>query len=270
MKCRVAAEHCEAEPCARAFTLVEVILAILIISGIMTVLLYFYQRTAQVRQSALDEAQFLSESRMFLDQLSSELRAARLVPDQFVGFEGASNSLNFVCTSIPQMARWILSTNETVVLPPSTDLKRVTYSLLGGTNLLAVRGLDRTEELLLGAGFTASTNATEFVDPAENTNDMIEADLLLATNLVALARPPLTERIQYLRFRYWDGTQWWDNWSGMELPSGVEISLGHEPMPPDSAEEYPYDLLRRVVFVPGSTHPDNKIAVDAAWEDLGL
>ena len=32
----------------RAFTLVEVVLAIMIISGIMTVLLYFYQRAAHV------------------------------------------------------------------------------------------------------------------------------------------------------------------------------------------------------------------------------
>ena len=39
----------------RAFTLVEVVLAILIISGIMTVLLYFYHRAAQVRQAALEQ-----------------------------------------------------------------------------------------------------------------------------------------------------------------------------------------------------------------------
>lgn len=255
-----------------AFTLVEVILAILIISGIMTVLLYFYQSTAQVRQSALDEAQYLSESRMFLDQVSGELRTARLAPDQFVGFEGTSNSLSFICTSIPQMARWILSTNESVVLPPSTDLKRVSYSLLGGTNLQAVRGLDRTEELLLGSAFTASTNATEFFDPNENTNELADADSLMSlTNRVALTRPPLTERIQYLRFRYWDGKAWRDSWNGMELPAGVEISLGHEPMPAaEGSEEYPFDLMRRVVFLPNSTHPDNKVAIEAAMEEFAF
>ena len=40
----------------RAFTLVEVVLAILIISAIITVLLYFYQRAVEVRQTVLDEA----------------------------------------------------------------------------------------------------------------------------------------------------------------------------------------------------------------------
>src|SRR6187549_2648205 len=113
-----------------AFTLVEVVLAILIISGIMTVLLYFYHRSAQVRQAALEETEFLSTSRMLLEQITMELRTARVAEDQFIGLEGSSNSISFVCTSIPQMARWIVSTNESVVLPPATDLKRVSYRLL--------------------------------------------------------------------------------------------------------------------------------------------
>src|SRR5678809_1493328 len=118
----------------RGFTLVEVILAILIISAIITVLLYFYQRSVEVRQTVLKEAEFLSVSRMFLDQVTGELRSARTVEDQFIGLEGTSNSVTFVCTTIPQSARWIVSTNTTVLLAPTSDMKRVTYRLLTGTN----------------------------------------------------------------------------------------------------------------------------------------
>src|ERR1051325_1038777 len=150
----------------KGFTLVEVILAILIISAIMSVLLYFYQRSVEVRQTILEEAEFLSVSRMFMEQLSGELRTARAVEDQFVGLEGSSNSITFVCTSIPQTARWITSTNEATVLPPATDLKRVSYRLLAGTNYSDVRGVDRTEEQLVGGAFTAGTNSTEFVNAA--------------------------------------------------------------------------------------------------------
>jgi hypothetical protein len=135
----------------------------------MTVLLYFYHRAAMVRQAALEEAEFLSTTRMFLEQLSFELRTARVVEDQFIGLEGSSNSLSFICTSVPQMARWITSTNELVTLPPTTDLKRVTYQLMGGTNVMQPRGLDRREELLLGSAFTSGTNATEFVEVAART-----------------------------------------------------------------------------------------------------
>src|SRR5687768_2765680 len=176
-----------------AFTLVEVVLAILIISGIMTVLLYFYHRAAMVRQAALQEAEFLSTTRMFLEQISSELRTAQVVADQFIALEGSSNEITFVCTSVPQMARWIVSTNETVVLPPTTDLKRVSYRLIGGTNALQLRGLDRKEELLLGSAFTSGTNATEFVDAGETNvaGSMIDATMAATTNQFIAARRPL-------------------------------------------------------------------------------
>lgn len=242
------------------FTLVEVVLAILIISGIMTVLLYFYQRAGEVRQKALEEAQFLSDSRMFLDQLTAELRTARVVEDQFIGFEGTSNSITFICTAMPQMARWIASTNEPLTLPPATDLKRVQYSLLGGTNLSVVRGLDRVEEILLGSAFTAGTNATEFIDHAELTKKTGEVEAPLpSTNIVGSFRAPLTVRIQFLAFRYWDGKDWVESWTGLDLPGGVEITLGHESMPAEATEVYPFEIMRRVVYLPNSAPAENRI-----------
>ena len=247
-----------------AFTLVEVVLAILIISGIMTVLLYFYHRAAMVRQAALQEAEFLSTTRMFLEQLSSELRTARVVEDQFIGLEGTSNSITFVCTSVPQMARWITSTNELVTLPPTTDLKRVTYQLFGGTNLLQPRGLDRREELLLGGAFTSGTNATEFVEVAEtNLTDGADAS---ATNLV-VRRLPLTDKIQHLQFRYWQGTNWTESWSGLDLPAGIEVVIAKDPMPAEGlAEGEIFEIFRRVIYLPNSDHPENIIVADPAEE----
>jgi type II secretory pathway pseudopilin PulG len=252
-----------------AFTLVEVVLAILIISGIMTVLLYFYHRSVQVRQAALEETEFLSTSRMLLEQISTELRTARAVEDQFIAMEGTSNTISFVCTSIPQMSRWIVSTNETVALPPATDLKRVTYRLLSETNLFARNGIDRAEELLLGGAFTAGTNATEFVSPAD-TNLTAEADTnLLTTNQLARTPTLLTERLHFLNFRYWAGTNWIDSWSGMDLPSGVEVTVGRDPMPPEaSAEGYPFEFFRRVIYLPNSTHPSNVVHVPQPEEAI--
>ena len=246
-----------------AFTLVEVVLAILIISGIMTVLLYFYHRAAQVRQAALEEAEFLSTTRIFLEQLSSELRTARVVEDQFIGLEGSSNAISFVCTAVPQTARWITSTNETVLLPPTTDLKRVSYRLLGGTNNLERKGLDRTDDLLLGNAFTFGTNATEFVEVG--TTNLTSENVIdsSGTNQFAARRLPLTDKIQHLQFRYWSGTNWVDSWGGLDLPRGVEVTVGSDPMPVEvgssSLEGYPFEFFRRVIFLPNSDHPDNVV-----------
>ena len=58
-------------------------------------------------------------------------------------------------------------------------------------------------------------------------------------------------QIQFLRFRYWDGSTWSETWSAPDLPIGVEVSLGGEPLPPEStAEEYPFELYRRVIYLP--------------------
>jgi prepilin-type N-terminal cleavage/methylation domain-containing protein len=257
-------------PCkSRGFTLVEVILAIMIISAIMTVLLYFYQRSVEVRQNVLEETDYLSVSRMFLEQLTTELRSARIVEDQFIGLEGSSNSITFVTTAIPVTARWIMSSNDAAVLPPVTDLKRVAYKLLSGTNAFDIRGLDRTEELLTAAAFTAGTNSTEFVNAA-GTNVLSETDTnLLGTNDVQFIRRPLTDRIKMLQFRYWGGTNWLDSWTRLELPSGVEITIGKDAAPPETAttrtaestepEESSPDLFRRVVYLPNSVPLANKI-----------
>jgi prepilin-type N-terminal cleavage/methylation domain-containing protein len=261
----------------RAFTLVEVILAILIISAIMTVLLYFYQRSVEVRQNVLEEAEFLSVSRMLMEQMTIELRAARVVEDQFVGFDGSSNAMTFVTTSIPQTARWIVSSNDAVVLPPVSDLKRVSYRLLSGTNIVDVRGIDRTEEILTGSTFNTliTTNSTEYTNSI-NTNLVSDAETnLLGTNDVQLIRRPLTERIKLLQFRYWGGTNWLDSWTQLELPLGVEITLGADPAPAETSastttetgtaasEDLPPNVFRRVVYLPNSIPAANKPAPES-------
>ena len=80
----------------RAFTLVEVVLAILIIVGIMSVLLYFYQRAAETRELVMKETEFISVGRLFFEKISTELRGARVDPEEFAGMEGSSNSITFV------------------------------------------------------------------------------------------------------------------------------------------------------------------------------
>lgn len=271
----------------RAFTLVEVILAVLIISGIMTVLLFFYQRSAETRQAALEEAEFLAVSRRFLEQLTTELRASRALADSSGQFEAGSNFVSFVCTTYPRVSRWIVSTNESIQLPAVSDLRRVRYQLLaspsntGNASNAVPRGLERHEEALLGSAFSAGTNATEIFSSTETNpaptllssplagtatlalsaaSPENPAILPAGTNLAQHGPSPLTDRIRHLRFRFWSRTNWVESWSGSDLPGGVEVTLGRDPMPLDS-ESYPYEIFRRVIFIPQSADPGNRVDV---------
>jgi hypothetical protein len=136
-------------------------------------------------------------------------------------------------------------------------LKRVSYRLLGGTNLTDVRGLDRTEQLLLGSAFTSGTNATEFVDAAEtNETETVGAS---STNVV-VRRLPLTDKIRHLQFRYWQGTNWVESWGGLDLPAGVEVIVAQEALPTEAEPEgEKMEYFRRVIYLPNSDHPDNVV-----------
>lgn len=251
-----------------AFTLVEVILAILIISGIMVVLLYFYQRTAEVRRIAMEEAEFTSTSRMFFEQLTAELRAARPGTDGRAGVEGSSNSISIITAALPPFTRWIVSTNEPVALAPSTDLKSVFYAVALGTNRFVARGVERIERLVGAAAIQsfetnidlAMTNAEPLLSEPPAADQMSEPR--------PLPRGPLlTDQIRYLRFRYWSGTEWLDAWSGYDLPSGVEITAGRDPLPADAEpNRYPYEVFRRVVHLPNSEPPLNRVGATPELE----
>ena len=253
----------------RGFTLVEVILAILIICGIMTVLLYFYQRSAEVRLKALEETEFISTGRLLMEQITTELRTARLAEDQFMGLEGSSNSISFVCTGLPAPSRWLVDTNEPMRSSSATDLKQVYYGLSGGTNVFSSQGIERREKFLVSTSPLLGTNVLEM------TNEVALVDPQLTnaagTNLVATLGRPLTDKVKFLQFRYWDGQEWLDSWADFDLPGGVEISLGREVMPEEAtAEGYPYEIFRRVVFLPQSAHPANRSAETNVVEEFPL
>ena len=63
--------------------------------------------------------------------------------------------------------------------------------------------------------------------------------------------------IRFLHFRFWDGSAWLDSWADVVPPLAVEVSFGIEPQPDDALpEEYPFEVFRRVVLLPGGRESD--------------
>jgi hypothetical protein len=122
-------------------------------------------------------------------------------------------------------------------------LKLVTYSVITnaqGTNAM-VMGFNRVEMPLVEMKLGTGTN-----EPVAFHGGM---DPMVSTSVTNRLEEPLTRSIRFVNFRYFDGSLWRDAWDGADLPLGVEVSFGAEPLPPEEAE-YPYELFRRVIFLP--------------------
>ena len=223
---------------ARAFTLVEVILAISIAIGLLVVALCFQGQAANLRAQLLDESDRIATMRLVMDRLAADLRTAFAQPQY--GFTGDATSLRFVTVEGP--SRTARTTGSSI----RADLRLVTYGLgktIEGTNEI-VSGLTRTEQPLL----EKPSPRTAFAAPVAPE----------ATNAPARGPEPMTDAIRFLRIWYWDGYGWSATWDSSQLPRGVEITLGTEPLPEDaSLVDYPGDLFRRVIHLPASREVDD-------------
>lgn len=214
-----------------AFTLVEVILAIVICAGMTGALIAFYNQALDVRAAVTEEVEIASASRAVMDHLTSELRCALSYPFLDMGVEGGSDHITFLTTVIPGPAVWAVRKTTDDPIPPEHDLEMAGYRLRLATNddgTTGVDGLERTSQRILSAE-----------QPMEGREISVSF---------------LTPRVKYIRFRYYDGANWLDSWTGGDLPTAVEITLGASPLlDGKTPDEYAYPTYRRTVYLPGKS-----------------
>ena len=89
-----------------AFTLLEVLLAVIICVGLFFVVLSFYRSTAEVRDKATREVSRISASRLVMQRLTTELQTIQWNLTAGTPLTGDSNSLEFVRTTLPRTDEW--------------------------------------------------------------------------------------------------------------------------------------------------------------------
>lgn len=237
-----------------AFTLLEVVLAIVIAVGLLTGVLLFFRQAASLRNQVFRQADQISAIRLLMDRMALELRTLPAsVGDEARLLHGDSSSLHLLRTSVPSQTAWLGGPLGRASIAEA-DLVEVTYRQITDTNH---SGIFR-EELCFTPRTTLNTNL--FAEPESPLNPPNKSPAVMNT-VSEIVQPPLTEEIHYLRFRYWNGSLWLDSWSAKNPPLGVEISIGIEADPnSDSTEpnasatenrsEYPYELFRRVIAIP--------------------
>jgi type II secretory pathway pseudopilin PulG len=220
------------------FTLIEVVLAIGIAAGILMVVLFFYRQSEALRTALLEETSRIGAARLIMERLSLELSAARRCESFQQGLSGGADNLRFVRLDFPLSSCWT-NTNQTslVSAPVPTPFRLVSYSLVQSTNGSSGSGVVRSEEML-----SKRTTPVLFTNADDGS---LGGGASAATNGLAIGQ------IQFLRFRYYDGTNWLEAWSAPGLPAGIDVSLGVEPLPPElTVDEYPFETYRRIIYLP--------------------
>lgn len=267
----------------RGFSLLEVILAIGIAVGLMLVVLHFYRQAAELRTQAVAETGKLRETRLVMQKFTDELQRIFDHPTT-VSFKGDSNSVQFVTTHLPDRSEW-QGSELGRASRPETDLILVRY--VGGPtrsngffrsaqSLVTIRdpNVDEAaddfddEEMSEEAGEERDAAETENDEESETDSETgedsgAEADADDESGGRAeqgedsksafdtLSQPRLlTQNIRFSRFRFWNGEEWQDTWSGQTPPEALEITLGFEPLPellePD---QYPHEIFRRAIYI---------------------
>ena len=236
----------------RGFTLVEVVLAIGIAIGLMVVALYFYHQASQLRAQLIEQSEQISETRLLMERITLDLRVAHAQP--ILAFQGSNAFLRFAVLNAPAAGAGMTGSNGPVSRRV-TDLSVVAYevgSVLQGTNRV-ITGIHRTErpfQIFGGSG----------TPPLALSTNLAGRDGMVETH--RLGRP-ITERVRYLSFGFWDGVVWKDRWASSRLPQAVRLTLGWKSLADGATEgDYGGELFRRVVVLPGygaSSEAENEL-----------
>ena len=247
-----------------AFTLLEVLLAVVIATGLLSTAMYFYQKSSRFRSDLILETERIASARLILNRMSTELRSTLHHPVRNIGFKGGSNWVEFLKTEIPSEASWAMSTeNSSSSAYPEAGYRLIRYEL-AMKNVIDT-GLDNTanREMIENLNLDNNSGGAPGGDfPSLKQGDAIdrtERRLLTAkasTNSLATVRIEpvrITDQLKYMQLRYLNNGNWAENWGGPNPPAGIEISLGIDPLSVTNLlEEYTNHVYRRIVRIPTS------------------
>mgnify|MGYP001228673025 FL=1 len=247
-----------------AFTLLEVLLAVVIATGLLSTAMYFYQKSSRFRSDLILETERIASARLILNRMSTELRSTLHHPVRNIGFKGGSNWVEFLKTEIPSEASWAMSTEiSSSSAYPEAGYRLIRYEL-AMKNVIDT-GLDNTanREMIENLNLDNNSDVAPGGDfPSLKQGDAIdrtERRLLTAkasTNSLATVRIEpvrITDQLKYMQLRYLNNGNWAENWGGPNPPAGIEISLGIDPLSVTNLlEEYTNHVYRRIVRIPTS------------------
>jgi len=215
-------------PGRHGVTLLEVMLALSLVTGLIGSLLAVYDQVLGTKQDIFSDIEKISTRRFIMERLTDELRGAMVYPFLNIGLEGEAQSVQFMTASVPGKAAWAVRGATDDPVPPEQDMGLVGYGVRivedEETGEMIVVGLERTYQ--------------KTISRVNVEGEQIESVLL-------------TSDFKFIRFRFWDGVEWQESCGGGQMPVAVEMCIGEEALPEETEPaEYPYPVFRRVVYMP--------------------
>ena len=247
-----------------AFTLLEVLFAVVIAAGLLATAMYFYHKSTRFRSDLILEMERIASARLILNRMSTELRSTLHHPVRNIGFKGGSNWVEFLKTEIPSEASWAMSTeNISSSAYPEAGYRLIRYELAmknvidtgldnaANREMIENLNLDNNSDVAPGGDFP-SLKQGDAIDRTERRLLTAKA----STNSLATVRIEpvrITDQLKYMQLRYLNNGNWAENWGGPNPPAGIEISLGIDPLSVTNLlEEYTNHVYRRIVRIPTS------------------
>ncbi len=237
-----------------ALTLLEVLLSLSILVVLSAMTYWFYDEALRTRERDLRAADKVRLARVILDRMATEIRQASVeTADAGIGIEGDKEAIRIASVRLP--ARRIADTRfSRVTPPPEYDLIRVEYRIARHPDILHPEenyefplGLARVETSIPRAEDPNAVPAADESILQQDASGRISLDPSVLDSLLGGAAGEGTgletdvnwqelyaEEIRYLRFCYYDGASWWDDWrvtGENPLPQLVQVTIGFEPHP---------------------------------------
>jgi len=213
-------------------TLIEVLLAVSLLTMFMGVLYWFYESSLQTRQEGLKRSRDVQLARVILDRLAEEIRQASGNTTGYgVGLVGDKHGISVNTLVIPDR---ILAEKRSVFdeqLAGQFDLQEVRYYIAWDEENLDDEGnprplgLARRVTKTFRRGVHIETEGQE--EPTEEEASAVKEELY-------------APELKFLEFRYFDGANWWEDWQlnqGNSLPMMVRITVGYTPLLPEDEQK---------------------------------
>lgn len=251
----------------RALTLLEVLLSMGLLVVLSSMTYWFYSSSLDIRREGLVASRRLRLVRVVLDRMGREIRQAVTMTKEGVpGLRGEAERIWITTLRVPSREIARERSVHDLAPPAEFDLTKVEYKIARHPEILHPDGYElplgiarveipvpRPDSYQTGEGRendrmvvggeegAAEAEAALLDEQLLREADAQGIDFSTEVHWEELYAPEL----KYLRFCYYDGNRWWDDWDikgENPLPQMVMVTVGFEPLPPFDDEFLDRDL----------------------------